>query len=71
MEAKQLQAVALTNQGLERSRNEDSCFAASNGENALLVVADGMGGHRAGNVASELVIKEAEKAWLELEKCYY
>lgn len=64
-----MQAVALTNQGLERSRNEDSCFAASNGENALLVVADGMGGHRAGNVASELVIKEAENAWLELGKC--
>jgi PPM family protein phosphatase len=67
MEAKQLQAVALTNQGLVRSRNEDSCFAASSGENALLVVADGMGGHRAGNVASDLVIKEAEKAWLKLE----
>jgi PPM family protein phosphatase len=62
-----LKAVALTNQGLERSRNEDSCFAASSGENALLVVADGMGGHRAGNVASNLVIKEAEKAWLKLE----
>ena len=68
MEANQLQAVALTNQGLERSRNEDSCFAASSGENALLVVADGMGGHRAGNVASDLVIKEAEKVWLKLEK---
>ncbi len=64
-----MQAVALTNQGLERSRNEDSCFAASNGENALLVVADGMGGHKAGNVASELVIKEAEKAWLKLGEC--
>lgn len=69
MEANQLQAAALTNQGLERSRNEDSCFAASSGENALLVVADGMGGHRAGNVASELVIKEAEKVWLKLGKC--
>jgi protein phosphatase len=69
MEANQLQTVALTNQGLERSRNEDSCFAASSGENALLVVADGMGGHRAGNVASDLVIKEAEKVWLKLEKC--
>ncbi len=64
-----MQAVALTNQGLERSRNEDSCFAASNGENALLVVADGMGGHKAGNVASDLVIKEAEKAWLKLGEC--
>jgi PPM family protein phosphatase len=63
-----LQAAALTNQGLERSRNEDSCFAASSGEKALLVVADGMGGHRAGNVASNLVIKEAEKAWIKLEK---
>ncbi len=64
-----MQAVALTNQGLERSRNEDSCFAASNGENALLVVADGMGGHRAGHIASCLVVKEAEHAWLKLGTC--
>ncbi len=64
-----MQVFAQTNQGLERSRNEDSCFAASSGENVLLAVADGMGGHRAGNVASDLVVIEAEKAWSKLGKC--
>lgn len=44
-------------------RNEDSCFAESDGEKALLVVADGMGGHQAGNVASSLAVAAAEKFW--------
>jgi PPM family protein phosphatase len=58
-----LQVATLTNRGKERPRNEDSCYAAVSGNSALLVVADGMGGHRAGNVASDLTVKAAEKAW--------
>ncbi|MDO6460998.1 protein phosphatase 2C domain-containing protein [Granulosicoccaceae sp. 1_MG-2023] len=46
------QAHYLTDVGRTRSHNED--FAHSDPEAGLLVVADGMGGHGAGEVASEL-----------------
>ena len=63
-----LQVTGLTNQGLERPRNEDNFFVRANDHCALLVVADGMGGHRAGEVASALAVEEAEAAFGELEK---
>ncbi len=63
-----MQVTCVTNRGLARARNEDSCYAVSSGTKALLVVADGMGGHRAGNVASAIVVAEAEKSWMEISK---
>ncbi len=63
-----MQVAGITNQGLERTRNEDSCFAVAEADYALLVVADGMGGHRAGNVASKLAVETAEQLWLELDR---
>jgi len=68
MEVTGLQVVGLTNQGLERARNEDSCFASSESDMALLVVADGMGGHRAGNVASAIAVGLTEQIWAELDR---
>jgi len=63
-----LQVTGLTNRGLERPRNEDSCFARYDTDLALLVVADGMGGHQAGNVASSLAVSMAENLWGKLDR---
>lgn len=44
-------AAGRTDPGQVRARNEDNCLVMS--EHALYVVADGMGGHGAGHIASE------------------
>ncbi len=47
----------LTDPGKLRSHNEDSVTIIKNSSNeCLMVVADGMGGHRAGEVASSLAV---------------
>ena len=48
------ECVSRTNVGLKRKINEDSLFAAP--ERGLWAVADGMGGHEAGEVASAMVV---------------
>ena len=48
------ECVSRTHVGLKRKINEDSLFAAP--ERGLWVVADGMGGHEAGEVASAMVV---------------
>jgi protein phosphatase len=48
-----LRAVAATDQGLVRSNNEDSLFLGGR----LLVVADGMGGLPAGELASDILVQ--------------
>ena len=55
----QISWAARTDPGLRRSRNEDSYRATP--EVGLFVVADGMGGHVGGEVASELAVTEIQK----------
>jgi len=64
-----LEIVRLTDVGQRRDHNEDS--VASDVEIGLLVLADGMGGYKAGEVASEIavltIVAELKEAMLEFD----
>ncbi len=52
-----MRSFYLTDPGRVRSHNEDSVTIVKNSSNEhLMIVADGMGGHRAGEVASSMVV---------------
>lgn len=50
--------IAVSDIGRKRKNNEDAAYAASSQYGTILVVADGMGGHRKGEVASKYVVDE-------------
>ena len=58
----------LTDTGKVRDHNEDSVTILSNANNEyLLVVADGMGGHKCGEVASSMAVDHITKKFEEIE----
>lgn len=62
-----MKSFYLTDSGRVRSHNEDSVTIVKNqsGEH-LMIVADGMGGHRAGEVASSMVVTHMGSRFSEL-----
>ena len=58
-----VQMVTATDVGLQRKNNEDSC--ALDEGSGLCVVADGMGGHLGGEIASNIAIESVTEAFKE------
>ena len=62
-----MEAYYQTDPGKVRSHNEDAVTIVENqGKEYLVVVADGMGGHKAGEVASSLVVNDLSRRFGEL-----
>ncbi|ANQ84035.1 PP2C family protein-serine/threonine phosphatase [Azoarcus olearius] len=53
--------------GRAEQQDRAACFTSRDGRNHLLVVADGMGGHQGGELASHVVMEVAERAWSALD----
>lgn len=53
----QIAVGASTDVGMVRQGNEDNFFAEADDRRGVFVVADGMGGHAAGEVASEMAVQ--------------
>lgn len=61
--------IALSETGLCRQSNQDAVLAVNTEVAGLFAVADGMGGHYKGELASQSVVSLLEKWWQEIEGC--
>ncbi len=59
-------SAGKTDKGLKRKLNEDNLLLAD--DLGLYVVADGMGGHKAGEVASKIVVETMADYWQKVKK---
>ncbi|HFI0232330.1 TPA: Stp1/IreP family PP2C-type Ser/Thr phosphatase [Streptococcus suis] len=63
-----MEIALLTDVGQKRSNNQDyiNCYKNRAGID-LVVLADGMGGHRAGHIASEMAATDLGAAWVDTQ----
>lgn len=60
----------LTDVGQRRTNNQDYANQYKNkAGKSMIFLADGMGGHRAGNIASEMAVTDLGAAWVATEIC--
>lgn len=55
--------TALSEIGLKMKENQDNLFCATHGKTGIFIVADGMGGHQDGALASAAIVKKASEWW--------
>jgi len=66
-----LEVAGETNQGFRRTNNQDSIFLWASDQDlypprALLLMADGMGGHQEGDIASRIVVEKHKEILLPM-----
>lgn len=62
-----MESIFRTDTGKIRTLNEDSGGLFYNNDNLLAIVADGMGGHQAGEIASSMAVSYLKEQWKKLE----
>lgn len=55
---------SVTDIGLKRQKNEDFIYSSKDPEFPLFILADGMGGHNSGEIASKLSVRTIKKFFL-------
>lgn len=62
-----MESFYITDPGIVRSHNEDSVTIVKNMlDEVMMIVADGMGGHRAGEIASSIAVEHLSKRFEDL-----
>lgn len=68
--ARRLSSASMTDVGQQRDQNEDACFdkvvISDDHAYGLFVVADGMGGYKAGEIASQIAVETISRELLPL-----
>lgn len=62
-----MQTFYMTDAGKVRTHNEDNVIILNNNNEFILAVADGMGGHKAGEVASNIAIEYVKESFEALD----